>query len=134
MIIRKQKTLKEELGTRLFLGKNGSKIGGLFIETGKLLKQLWDDDSEYYDDINYCLGQLEVLMDVPDLDYNNKNYNFAFKKSFINNEIRELIDDLNYYLNLIGYEIIEENIDVSNITYEDDVQFAYDPVNIDDII
>ena len=39
MIICKQKTLKEELGTRLFLGKNGSKIGGLFIETGKLLKQ-----------------------------------------------------------------------------------------------
>ena len=43
--------LNEELGVRVYLGQDGKKIGGLFIETGKLLKQLWCQDNEYYDDI-----------------------------------------------------------------------------------
>lgn len=117
--------LNEEIGVRLYLGKDGNKIGGLFIETGKLLKQLWNEDNEYYDDINYYLSQLEDKMNVPELDYNNNKYNFAFKKSFITNENKEIINNLNYYLNQVGYEIIEEQVNNSNIEYEDDVQFAY---------
>ena len=123
--------LDEELGVRFYLGQNGSKIGGLFTATGKLLKQLWDEDDEHYDDINYHLSQLEDLFDVPDLDYKNNNYNFAFKKSFITDEVREIIDNLNFYLNEIDYEIIEETIDVPNIEYQDDNQFAYKALDED---
>lgn len=118
-------TLNEELGVRFYLGQSGSKIGGLFTATGKLLKQLWDEDDEHYDDINYHLSQLEDLFDVPDLDYKNNNYNFAFKKSFITDEVREIINNLNFYLNEIDYEIIEETVDAPNIEYQDDNQFAY---------
>ena len=122
-------TLNGELGVRFYLGQNGSKIGGLFTATGKLLKQLWDEDDEHYDDINYYLDQLEDLFDVPDLDYRNNNYNFAFKKSFITDEVREIIDNLNFYLTEIGYEVIEETIDTPNIEYQDDKQFAYKPLD-----
>ena len=112
-------------GVRLYLGQDGEKLGGLFIETGKLLKQLWDDDDEHYDDINHFLSKLEYLLDVPDLDYKNNKYNFAFKKSTITPEIREIIDDLDYYLNELDYEVIEETTETANIEYEDDIQFAY---------
>lgn len=120
-----KEVLNEETGVRLYLGKNNNKIGGLFTETGKLLKKLWDEDNEYYDDINYHLSQLEDMFDVPDLDYKNNKYNFAFKKSFITDEVREIIDDLNFYLNEIDYEIIEETVDIPNIEYQDNNQFAY---------
>ena len=120
-----KEVLNEETGVRLYLGKNNNKIGGLFTETGKLLKKLWDEDNEYYDDINYHLSQLEDMFDVPDLDYKNNKYNFAFKKSFITDEVREIIDDLNLYLNEIDYEIIEETVDIPNIEYQDNNQFAY---------
>lgn len=113
---------------RLFLGKDGEKIGGLFIETGKLLKRLYDEDNPTYDDINYYLGQLEVVMDVPDLDYKSNNYGFAFKTDFINEgAISSIIDDLNYYLNLVNYEIISEVISImpNDIVHQDDIQIAY---------
>lgn len=121
-ILEESKSLQ---GVRLYLGQDGEKLGGLFIETGKLLKQLWDDDDEHYDDINHFLSKLEYLLDVPDLDYKNNKYNFAFKKSAITPEIREIIDDLDYYLNELDYEVIEETTETANIEYEDDIQFAY---------
>lgn len=113
---------------RLFLGKDDKKIGGLFIETGKLLKRLYDEDDPVYDDINYHLSQLENEMDVPDLDYKSANYGFAFKSEFIDREsIDDIIDNLDYYLRLVDYEIISEviNINSDDIVYQDDVQIAY---------
>lgn len=124
-VYRDSEESKSLQGIRLYLGQDDEKLGGLFIETGKLLKQLWNADDEHYDDINYFLSKLEYLLDVPDLDYKNSKYNFAFKKSAITPEIREIIDDLDYYLNELGYEVIEETVDVTNIEYEDDIQFAY---------
>lgn len=113
---------------RYFLGENGHKIGGLFMATGKLLRELYQNDSEYYDDINYYLSQIEFLIDAPDLDYNHSKYEFAFKQSFVNKKLTDLIDKLNYYLNLIDYEIIKEviTIDSDKIVYEDDKQIAYE--------
>ena len=113
------------LGIRLYLGKNGNKIGGIFTATGKLLEKLWDEDNSHYDDINYYLSKLEYLLDVPDLDYKNNEYSFAFKKSAITNGVRQIIDELNYYLNEIDYQIIEEVVNIPDIEYEDDKQFAY---------
>ena len=124
-VYRDSEESKSLQGIRLYLGQDGEKLGGLFIETGKLLKQLWNADDEHYDDINYFLSKLEYLLDVPDLNYKNSKYNFAFKKSAITPEIREIIDDLDYYLNELGYEVIEEPTETANIEYEDDIQFAY---------
>ena len=113
---------------RYFLGSDGEKVGGLFTATGKLLKDLYNADDENYDDINYALGLLENEIIIPDLDYSNNKYNFAFNKSFAESKkIKNLLNDLNYYLNKVDYEVISEEFDINenDIIYEDDTQIAY---------
>ena len=91
---------------RYYLGQDGHVVGGLFIATGNLLNHLYQDDNMYYEDINYLLSKLEYLMDVPDLDYDVNKYKFAFKSDALSAEDLETLDDLDYYLNLVGYEVI----------------------------
>ena len=100
-----------------------------FIELGKYLKKLYNEDNEIYDDFNYAVSKLEYVIDVPaELDFKNKNYNFAFTKNAIDT-YKEELDDVAWYIhNYSPYEIVltELDIDDVDIVYKDDLQIAYE--------
>lgn len=106
----------------------GNKEYSLFIELGKYLKKLYNEDNEIYDDFNRALGLVEMKMVVPDLDYDSKHYSFAFTKKGLD-LLKYEIEDLSWYIDEYSpYTLKLKIIDVNDkdIIYKDDIQIAWE--------
>lgn len=102
----------------------GQNKGGIFRGLNQLLKDLWEEDSEYYDYINDPLSKLEWLTPNPE-NIDDINTKFAYKESFYNQN-KELFEDIEYALSEIGWELATIELSRPNtIIYEDNTQIAY---------
>ena len=102
----------------------GENKGGIFRGLNMLIKQLWDEDNYLYDDLNNPISELEYLTPCPK-NINDAKTIFAYKEKFYN-ENKELISDINYVLNELGWKLKTIKMNrPTNIVYEDDVQIGY---------
>ena len=77
-----------------------------------------------YDDLNNPISELEYLTPCPK-NINDAKTIFAYKEKFYN-ENKELISDVNYVLNELGWKLKTIKMNrPTNIVYEDDVQIGY---------
>ena len=103
------------------LGKNR---GGLFRGLNQLIKDLYNNDDPFYDNINDPLSELEYLTYYPK-DFDNSKAIFAYKSDKYE-ELSETILELKAELNKIGWDLIISKINrPENIVYEDAEQIAY---------
>lgn len=103
---------------------NFKEQGGLFRGLGKLLKDLWDNDNDYYDDINEPLSRLEYLTPYPD-GLDDTKIKFAYKQDFWNDIIEE-IEDIKISIAKVDWSLkVSKLQQPSNIIYEDYAQIAY---------
>ena len=115
-----------EIFYRITVINPDGKEAGLFRGLNKLLKRLWDNDDEIYDEINYPLSELEELTHYPE-NFNNKRAIFAYKEDKFN-QIKDTLLDLEYALNAIHWEVkITKIRRPDKVVYEDEDQIAYDP-------
>ena len=102
----------------------GNDKGGLFRGLNQLIKDLYNNDDPFYDNINDPLSELEYLTYYPK-DFNESKAIFAYKYSKYQ-ELENTILDLKAELNEIGWDL---NISIigrpKNIIYEDDEQIGY---------
>lgn len=102
----------------------GENKGGIFRGLNMLIKQLWDEDNYLYDDLNNPISELEYLTPCPK-NINDAKTIFAYKEKFYN-ENKELISDINYVLNELGWKLKTIKMNrPTNIVYEDEVQIGY---------
>ena len=119
-------SLNPEIFYRITVINPDGKEAGLFRGLNKLLKRLWDNDDEIYDEINYPLSELEELTHYPE-NFNNKRAIFAYKEDKFN-QIKNTLLDLEYILNAIYWEVkITKIRRPDKVIYEDEDQIAYDP-------
>lgn len=119
-------SLNPEIFYRITVINPDGKEAGLFRGLNKLLKRLWDNDDEIYDEINYPLSELEDLTHYPE-NFNNKRAIFAYKEDKFN-QIKDTLLELEYVLNAIHWEVkITKIRRPDKVVYEDDDQIAYDP-------
>ena len=102
----------------------GNNKGGLFRGLNQLIKDLYNNDDPFYDNINDPLSELEYLTYYPK-DFNESKGIFAYKSNKYQ-EIENIILDLKAELNVIGWDLTISIIDrPMNIVYEDDEQIGY---------
>lgn len=115
-----------EIFYRITVINPDGKEAGLFRGLNKLLKRLWDNDDEIYDEINYPLSELEELTHYPE-NFNNKRAIFAYKEDKFN-QIKDTLLELEYVLNALHWEVkITKIRRPGKVVYEDEDQIAYDP-------
>ena len=103
---------------------SGKLKGGLFRGLNHMIKDLYDKDDPFYDNINYPLCKLEYMTYYPK-DFENSKAIFAYKSDKYE-ELKETILDLKAELNKIGWDLIISKINrPENIVYEDAEQIAY---------
>ena len=120
--------LKEDLDNtyyRYYLSYN-DKNYNFFITLGKYLNYLYNIDNEIYDDFNYSVSLLEYKIKVPDLNYKNSNYIFAFTTNGIK-QLQHELEDVEWYIDKYSpftLNIKEIKVDDNDIVYRDDYQIA----------
>ena len=103
---------------------SGNLKGGLFRGLNDLVKDLYDNDDPFYDNINDPLSELEYMTYYPE-GFENSKAIFAYKPDKYE-ELSEIILDLKAELNEIGWDLIISKINrPENIVYEDEEQIAY---------
>lgn len=121
-------TLKEDLDNtyyRYYLSYN-DKNYNFFITLGKYLNYLYNNDDEIYDDFNYSVSSLEYKIKVPDLDYKNSNYVFAFTANGLK-QLQYELEDVKWYIDEYSpftLNIKEIKVNDNDIIYKDDYQIA----------
>ena len=102
----------------------GNDKGGLFRGLNQLIKDLYNNDDPFYDNINDPLSELEYLTYYPK-DFNESKAIFAYKSNKYQG-LENTILDLKAELNEIGWDLNISTIDrPMNIIYEDDEQIGY---------
>ena len=120
--------LKEDLDNtyyRYYLSHN-DKNYNFFITLGKYLNYLYNTDNEIYDDFNYSVSLLEYKIKVPDLDYKNSNYVFAFTANGLK-QLQHELEDVEWYIDEYSpftLNIKEIKVNDHDIVYRDDYQIA----------
>lgn len=106
------------------IDKSGNNVGGLFRGLNNMVKDLYDKDDPFYDNINYPLSELEYMTYYPK-DFENSKAIFAYKSDKYE-ELEEIILELKAELNKISWDLIISKINrPENIVYEDAEQIAY---------